>query len=496
MTTETEIWNGDLLNRQQDGDLIYRLLLNRYKENEKAKKRGSYVINLDAKWGQGKTFLINGMYRDALEKKHPAVLINAWEFDFVDDPYSIVVGALDKYFKSIETELPKSVKTKFTEGAKKLRRNFGTVAIATGKEVGKTLLKKVISDGGEGITAAFEGESNSIGAKEKSTTADVIDAVGLGVAALTDQAIDKYAQQRLEDLHKTTSSITSFKTNLAALLNTITTESEQTLPFFIFVDELDRCRPTYAIAMLERIKHLFDVQGLVFVIATDADQLAHSINAVYGSNFDSKQYLQRFFNRSYKLENFTFEYIADNLISTNGIDISKWSIPPTSTISESIIFSEFLAETAKVFSLTTRQFKQSIDILQDVTTIWTEEYPIELLMMYPIVCEYAKTRSLDTTTDSLSVDLLSSNWSFFYEGQDIDLKKYYSIFRDSMMMHMYDWIRQVSNSSELTYEVSYVYEYMGKEHKSRLQNKEHTNSRYSSVSEYKRVVLKNEGFYK
>ncbi|AQS61701.1 hypothetical protein AGRHK599_LOCUS1302 [Rhizobium rhizogenes] len=496
MTADTENWNGDLLNRQQDGDLIYRLLLNRYKENEKADKRGSYVINVDAKWGQGKTFLINGMYRDALEKKHPAVLINAWEFDFVDDPYSIVVGALDRYFKSIESELPKSVKAKFIDGAKKLRRNFGTVAIATGKEVGKTLLKKAISDGGEGITAALEGENNSIGAEESSTTADMIDAVGLGVAALTDQAIDKYAQQRLDDLHKTTNSITNFKANLAALLKTITTDSEKSLPFFIFVDELDRCRPTYSIAMLERIKHLFDVEGLVFVIATDADQLAHSINAVYGSNFDSKQYLQRFFHRSYKLDSATFAYIAGSLIVKNGIDISKWSIPPSSSINDPAIFAEFLAETAKLASLTTRQFEQSIDIIQDITSIWTEEYPIELVMMYPLVCEYAKTRSIEKNTRIKNILDVNSHWSIVYEGQDVDLRQYADIFSDSMTMHMYDWLRKISNSTELTYEVNYVYQYMRSEHQIRSKSPEHTRSSHSSVKDYRRVVLKNEGFYR
>jgi len=32
----------------------------------------------------------------------------------------------------------------------------------------------------------------------------------------------------------------------------------------IIVDELDRCRPDYAIRVLEIIKHLFDVNGYIF----------------------------------------------------------------------------------------------------------------------------------------------------------------------------------------------------------------------------------------
>jgi len=57
---------------------------------------------------------------------------------------------------------------------------------------------------------------------------------------------------------------------------------------FILIDELDRCRPTYAIELLENIKHLFDIEGLYFIIATDSTQLSYSINAVYGNKFASE----------------------------------------------------------------------------------------------------------------------------------------------------------------------------------------------------------------
>ncbi|TON39542.1 hypothetical protein CGH57_24100, partial [Vibrio parahaemolyticus] len=55
---------------------------------------------------------------------------------------------------------------------------------------------------------------------------------------------------------------------------------------FVLVDELDRCRPTYSIEMLETIKHFFSMENYVFVVATDTVALSHSIQAVYGSTFD------------------------------------------------------------------------------------------------------------------------------------------------------------------------------------------------------------------
>jgi hypothetical protein len=69
----------------------------------------------------------------------------------------------------------------------------------------------------------------------------------------------------------------------------------------IIIDELDRCRPTYAVQLLERIKHLFDVEGVVFMLGIDRNQLSHSIKALYGSEFDSTGYLKRFIDIDYRL---------------------------------------------------------------------------------------------------------------------------------------------------------------------------------------------------
>lgn len=64
----------------------------------------------------------------------------------------------------------------------------------------------------------------------------------------------------------------------------------------IIVDELDRCRPTYAIQTLELVKHLFNVPGLKFIFALDIEQLSHSVQTVYGQNMDAQGYLCRFFD--------------------------------------------------------------------------------------------------------------------------------------------------------------------------------------------------------
>ena len=50
----------------------------------------------------------------------------------------------------------------------------------------------------------------------------------------------------------------------------------------IFIDELDRCRPTFAIETLEVVKHFFNVPNVVFVFSLDMNQLQKSIKTIYG----------------------------------------------------------------------------------------------------------------------------------------------------------------------------------------------------------------------
>ncbi|WP_080698421.1 P-loop NTPase fold protein [Janthinobacterium lividum] len=83
--------------------------------------------------------------------------------------------------------------------------------------------------------------------------------------------------------HKNTKqAVISFKEKLSALVSILSENEQLGLPLFIFVDELDRCRPDYAIELLEGIKHLFGVPGVYFIVATNMQQLGESTKAIYG----------------------------------------------------------------------------------------------------------------------------------------------------------------------------------------------------------------------
>ena len=64
----------------------------------------------------------------------------------------------------------------------------------------------------------------------------------------------------------------------------------------IFIDELDRCKPTFAVQFLEQIKHYVFDDRITFVFSVNLEQLQHTIKQYYGLNFDSCRYLDKFFD--------------------------------------------------------------------------------------------------------------------------------------------------------------------------------------------------------
>ncbi len=111
-------------------------------------------------------------------------------------------------------------------------------------------------------------------------------------------------KKQIEKYQKDKESIKGFRESLAKFVSTISKNQEAetpTKPVIFIIDELDRCRPDYAIQLLEKVKHLFSVQGLVFVLAMDMEQLGESIKSVYGDGFQADGYLRRFVDLRYRL---------------------------------------------------------------------------------------------------------------------------------------------------------------------------------------------------
>lgn len=106
----------------------------------------------------------------------------------------------------------------------------------------------------------------------------------------------------------------SLKDNFAELLHNVIVENFGRL--IIIVDELDRCCPSFAVKMLERIKHYFDDELITFVFSTNIKELECTIKTYYGQDFDATAYLNRFFDFIIEIPDIDVEnYVA--LINNN-----------------------------------------------------------------------------------------------------------------------------------------------------------------------------------
>lgn len=116
------------------------------------------------------------------------------------------------------------------------------------------------------------------------------------VAAMTGVTIESMCTAFMQD---------DFRYSLRQELQSIVKKlcnAGQHAPLIIMVDELDRCRPDFAIALLEDIKHLFSVEGVVFVLAVEKEQLKKCINATYGLNRKGAHtYLGKFIDMTLEL---------------------------------------------------------------------------------------------------------------------------------------------------------------------------------------------------
>jgi hypothetical protein len=257
-------WSGDVLNRKK-----YSLFLTKYLES----KGEDCVININAPWGSGKTFFLKKWFDD-VKKDHPAVYFNAWENDYSNDPFISIISSINKEILPL---LPGD--TEEVSAAKNFLVNSGKMMKKLAPIIIKGALSKAIGEGGAEALADIKSEDES---------------------SITELS-SKFTEELLSSHDAISSSIDDFKVSVAVLIKEVIKNGSLTSPLFVFIDELDRCRPLYSIELLERIKHIFCISEVVFIVATDTQQLSHSVKAIYGEGFNGETYLRRFFDQIYTL---------------------------------------------------------------------------------------------------------------------------------------------------------------------------------------------------
>ena len=254
---EDDPFYNDHIGREQTAKILTRFI---------GAIEGPGVLAIDAPWGAGKTTFLN-MWKQYLHNEgFPVVMFNAWENDFSGNP-----------FVSLTAELTKGI-SKYGESVKPKVNKVKKLA---------KLVPSFVRVGGVGLSSLADA---AVGAE------GVVAATGANFSEQVASQVDK----GLENYWSAKESEVSFKDSLQDLACTLS-QARANRPLIVIIDELDRCRPTYAIELLETAKHLFSVDNIVFVLGINIVEMSHSIRALYGSKFDAEGYLRRFIDFDYRL---------------------------------------------------------------------------------------------------------------------------------------------------------------------------------------------------
>ena len=258
----------DLLERKESVEILTNLLRN---------IQSPCVLSIDAEWGNGKTTFLKIWAQFLRNNKFKVVEFNAWETDFSNDPFEALTAELRDGIRNHTSDTNSS--KSFIKSAKNLMRISLPIItrLALYRYLGRDSVQEIVN-------------ADPTNLVEK-----------IGIFESNQNVVDE------------------FKSSLQTLLEDLPTTNDQ-LPLVVMIDELDRCRPSYAIELLEVTKHLFSVDGMVFVLALNHSQLIESTKALYGIDFDANEYLKRFFDIDFRLHSPPRESLIKNLIETTKID--------------------------------------------------------------------------------------------------------------------------------------------------------------------------------
>ena len=243
---------------------------------------GPSVIALDGGWGSGKTVFAK-QWAGLLRKRGSAVIyFDAFAADAGDDPLFDIASQLFAAAPDGEE-----------------RKDMAKAAVV----VVKRLLPVVTGVGLRAVTGGLIG-----GEEIKAGTAGMA-----GAKRAAEHGREEASEAfrcRIEGAQNRANALSDFRQKLTALAETMKAKAlaasedapvaPKPRPVVMIVDELDRCRPSYALDVLENIKHVFDVGNVCFVLVTNLDQIGQVVSNVYGIE-QPQRYLEKFIQARFRL---------------------------------------------------------------------------------------------------------------------------------------------------------------------------------------------------
>ncbi|EOY4609243.1 hypothetical protein FXE65_02500 [Vibrio cholerae] len=260
----------DLFHRKQFGDRLYNLI-NNSDEN--------LVLALDAQWGEGKSTFIKMWSGENRHKQEPpleTIYFDAFENDYQKEPFLALASEI---YELLEDKAA-SKKQEFKEKAAQVFKTFSRGVIKTGIRLGTAGL----IDG------------------------TMLDQAEKDISTLVSEQVDSIISSKFESSKADKLALKNFK----EFLSDVALNHTPGKRIVFVIDELDRCRPDFALDLLENIKHLFSVSGITFLLVMNRKQLEESVKCRYGDGIDSVTYLQKFINVWLSLPRSSGKYQQDD----------------------------------------------------------------------------------------------------------------------------------------------------------------------------------------
>lgn len=374
-------WSGDVLGRKPIAVFLHRYLLQKWDAMKEDPQAGALCFALDAPWGLGKSFFIERWSQDLRDNLgHPVIVFDAWKNDLSQEPLLGFISELRRQLVVWVRKIPPgerhahSILSEMKDFTVQARRALLPSMAAVGKGFAKHYLKEGIDE----LADLWSGDGAGVSAESGGKALD---------AATTDKALDKFFTKTLQKHAERIAAVSKLKEHLQKLLDQIQRHSTAISPMFVFIDELDRCRPSYAIELLEGIKHLFDVHGICFCVSTNLPQLSASIKGVYGSEFDARMYLKRFFAFEYQMPEPDYRKFAD-LLASKSLFLNRKRLAPGVTDAKEDSAGAIVAKSfefvAKSFAMDLRSQKQVFLIAEAAAGGVPEQHSLHLLYMFTL----------------------------------------------------------------------------------------------------------------
>lgn len=247
---------------------------------------------IDGGWGTGKTEFCQKLIR-LMQQQHPdyqPVYIDAFRSDHSGEP---LLALLAEIIKACTP--PEGSDKKLIEKHKDRIRRIVKAAGFLMKTVAKAVVGHVLKQKWEDLLEEGISQITNDGQEAKNAAATVAGVATTLASHSIDATIDATVEALLKEQIEAEKNLETLKTCLKDLAE------DKPKPIILFIDELDRCRPDYAVDMLEVIKHVFDIENVKVVLVTNTKQLRAAINHRYGAEVDAQKYLDKFLKYSFAL---------------------------------------------------------------------------------------------------------------------------------------------------------------------------------------------------